>query len=780
MLQHIRQLSLLNKIFNVKGNEWSRISIAWFLSLLYRVGFVVGWTLIVGLFVSRFGISKLPYLFVMNAVLTMAGSLFYSVIIEKFRPVNVLVSTLFISAFVLSLAYYFISDYVLFFAFLLVAEATFLVQFRIRLHGFVEEMFTPIQSERTFPLIESAETIGGIFAGLMVVLLSSSINLESFVLIWIILVLLMIPFVFICEFLNKKVLTLSESINKREKSYLGVFSKIKTELGGFKRHLSYIKGILILVFLQWLLFNLLEFQYTKAVFQNVSDVIFEAGGGFEHAFVHDLGELFILFSASALLIQLFLGSRLIKGLGVSGSMILHPLVTLLSLLGLLFSFNFTNAVIAKNNFTITTIIHTNSYHSSYYAIKESLREYVREFADGFIRPFGAIFGTLIIIILQRFFISESLTFSINALMIFAALIFLFITILQKRSYTHVALNDFKFSRHKEERINAIDILSQKGHFFNLSILGEALLDKNELLSIKIRILRAFSEIKSPASIEYVLSSLSYSDVLIRKASIEALLSLRPILDHKIILELERCFKNELDSDVRLKILVLISSLSNILSFEFLISVLKKSRGKFTADVIYALGKYSDPAVSFYIRPFLSSENPSERLFALVALGNFNEYRAECLNLVKKLLKSSVQRNVIRGLFASGELKIRSNKKLCIKYLNSSNVNVRISSAIALAKMGYFVSISPLVGLLFGPDKSISLKVKNLLENVDVRIYKNIARIVEHLASSEIEKIISESGQKILSKMRKKDLSTLLWLYALIDEYDEVNKIKKLI
>ena len=204
----------------------------------------------------------------------------------------------------------------------------------------------------------------------------------------------------------------------------------------------------------------MEFQYTKAIYQNVSEAIFDAGSGFEHAFVHDLGTLFMLFSASALIFQLFVGGRLINSLGVIGSMLIHPIVTLLSLFGLTWKFNFATAVLAKNNFMITSVIHTNAYHSSYYAVKEDLRHHVREILEGMIRPAGAIAGTLILIGLQKLFSGNFLILVVNLAMILSSLLLLYFTYRQQSKYTNVVISDL-YSGDSRIRMNAIDIFAQK-------------------------------------------------------------------------------------------------------------------------------------------------------------------------------------------------------------------------------------------------------------------------------------------------------------------------------
>ena len=52
---------------------------------------------------------------------------------------------------------------------------------KIFIDSFIEDLFSPLQSERTFPLIEAAETFGGIIAGLTITFLSNSIEIFKFI-----------------------------------------------------------------------------------------------------------------------------------------------------------------------------------------------------------------------------------------------------------------------------------------------------------------------------------------------------------------------------------------------------------------------------------------------------------------------------------------------------------------------------------------------------------------------------------------------------------------------
>ncbi|MFA6917308.1 MAG: HEAT repeat domain-containing protein [Candidatus Gracilibacteria bacterium] len=722
---------------------------------------------------------------------TIFGSFFYSTFLEKADKSWLMISTIFLAGVILLFAaqIVYINQF-LFFALLLIAEAVLAVQLKIFLDGYIEEMFTPIESERTFPLIEAAETIGAIVAGVLVVSFSNQIDTFKFVYFWAISLFLMIPFILLISNLNKKVIVVGEK-HEEEKENLGaengLIALIKKEFKNAK-NFSFLKGMFFLVFFQWLLYNLLEFQYTKAIYNSVSNVILDGGSGFEHAFVHDLGALFIVFSASALVLQLFIGSRLIDALGVVGSMLLHPIVTFLSLIGIVVSFNFYTAVLAKNNFTLTTAVFTNAYHSGYYAIKEKFREHSREFMEGIIRPLGAFMGTLILILLQQFLHDKEMIFAVNILMIAVTGIFFYVVYVQKNNYTEAALDDLLNSKEKAVRMNAIDILAQRGHSNSIHVLVGILKDKNESVSVKVRTLRALAETHEDCVIKDIIECFKASKAAIREAAIDTLLLYKDlgtpskqnsVIKYELVEALKKMYETETHEDIRSRIIVLLSKLSNVSTIEFLLKILRKNKGDIRADAIHALGNYGDIDVIEFVRPYLKSTY-KDKINAAIVLGRFPEYEQEALYVISSFIFSKTAEKISYGLYAIGELGLKKFKKICFKHLDSKNLQLRMHSALALAKMGNHESIPVLIDLLFHENKDIAKKVKNMLKNVDVRIYKNIDRIVRYIVSLEVNKIIKKYKVKHLSSLKKEHLEALKWLYCLIEEYDEVELINNLI
>ncbi len=784
---NIKPVSLLEKLFNINRMEFSRVALSWGINFFYRMGFVVGWTMIVGMFVGRYGIVNLPILFIVNGVFTVLGSLFYMTFIDRFSKEKIMFWSIMLSCWILLFSAFFSGkNDVVFFGLLLGAISIFLVQFKIILNGFVENLFTPLESERTFSFIESAETIGGIIAGLLVVGFSASIDPVKFVYIWILALLLILPCIFYYRFSLKSVPKIFIGKKTTEHEHISILEKFK-DISHQIRQVSFIKGLFFVVIFQWIFSNLIEFQYTKAVVKNISTAVLNSGSGFEHALVHDLGALFILFNVAALFVQFFVGGRLISSLGIIGSMLVHPILMLLSIFGLTVRFNFNTAVLAQANKTIGQIIHINAYHSAYYSVKEHFREHTREFLEGMARPFGAILGTGILILLQNVFkLDSDLTLAINLTMIFVLIGLFVVTYALQDKYTKVAASNLLTSEDRIDRIESIDILAQKGHKSALPVLLKVLNNSKEPDFIRLKVLSALKELQDYDAIDDILNVLESKNPEFRMAALDAILGYDDIkkflhknifYEYKIAESLKKLYKSERNQEVKSLIIHLLSKLNPIGTFGFLINILSKAKNSLKADVILALGQYKDRSVISYIQPFLNSKKSYERAAAIISLWKYDDfYDALVLNL-NLMLESENKKLIEAGVFAIGELKLKSKHSFCLNLLKSDDLKLQMFSAIAIAKMGYVKSVEKLIELFFVADDAMRKNLKKNIKNLPYKMRTTIESELKQIVSAKINKLLTKTQSKSAEYVGKKYLNYFKMLYSLVDEPEEIESIK---
>ena len=508
-----KRFSLANLVLNISKAEWPRVRSTWLLSFLFRVGFVIGWSTLTGIFVSRFGIQKLPILFIANGIFIILGTIFYADIVKKVKREWLMIVTAVTAALFLFGATFFAKNNdVMFFTLLLFAESVLLTQLNIVISLFREELFSPLESERTFPVIESAETIGSIAGGLIIAIGTFYIPVYKFIFIWIVALTLIVPVVMHANYSFPKIPCFRKKKPDKEIGAENVFKRVKKSIQHL-RAIPFLKALFVVILVQWIFVNILEFQYTKAIEQVVShteeeslvfheygrifnvSLLTDIGAGDneelstvpnkaseslsaenykEKALVQKLGSLHILFGGFALLMQLFLAGRLLQSLGVTGGMLIYPVIMMFSLIGMFFKFGFTSALITKTNFEIGNVIHKNAYHSSYYALGQGIREEARESLEGFVRPLGGIVGMALLLVVQSVFTDKTLTMWINVILMALIFIIFATTLEMQGKYTQLSKKMLLFGKDDAEKWDAVEILGQKGHTNASKILMEAL------------------------------------------------------------------------------------------------------------------------------------------------------------------------------------------------------------------------------------------------------------------------------------------------------------------
>jgi len=773
----------INKLLNITKYQWPRVIISWLIQFFNRMGFIIGWTALTAIFIGRFGVSALPYFFITNALFIIVGAIIYSNFINSFKKTHLIIGTILAGATLLFLSTFFATANETIFIFLcIIIESIFLSQLYILNSAFIEELFTPMESEKTFPLIESAETFGGIVGGLVVVLHANNIATYKFIYMWIVLMLLIIPIIIGYQKLYKK----TPHLAPKKRKYLTHFNtkEIKGTLDKIKS-MPFLKTLLFVILIQWILVNLMEFQYTKAVVQNIH----EPEVTMQQALTHGLGTLHILFHSFALLTQLFFASRIISTLGIIGSLLLHPIVNLLSLGALTFRFGFTSAVLAKTNFEITNTIHKNAYHTSYYAIKSDIREQIREFLEGIAKPLGTLFGTISLIVLQQFFREGALTFSINITMVAITIFMLVILLKNENRYTSISKKNLLYSDNSIVKINAIEILGQNGHKGATEILLKCLSKPDEDPSIKIKILETLGNINDTSSIPEIIDCLDNENLNIQIAAVKSLSKFNDLEKHflnqafsvhRIITALQELFKNQENRTLRSEIIHLLAKIDKKGIVPFLLDLLQSNDEKIKADCIYVCGHFKDINVAHYILPYLESSNYKIRANTIIALWQFIKFRIQLHPILSQMLNSKNEDEKMEAIYILGEIKAVQEKKRLKELLYSPNRNLQLLAGISLAKMNSTIGINEISNATISEDDEFKNLADEHIEKLPEKMRKIIQKITRQKISIQIHNLLLKQKAQTLEELDKDALIKLKKAYELANEHEEVQNIKELI
>jgi len=700
----------VGKLFNVAPAELPHVGISWFLALLSRMTMVLGWTILTVIFVSGYGIEALPFLFIFHALGIILGSFLFGSLLERFKREYYLMIIIFLTAITLVVAASMELSDTVFVALLIVALSVLHSQFKIVASLFTEELFTPSQSLRVFPLIESAETIGLIGGGLLMSLLAPFLSLTQFLYIWVIVILMGIPA--ILYYLSNSVgIPFLELIHyshdagenaHHEHEFTGFIGTLKSAF-----ELKFIKSLVLIILLQWMFFNILEFQYTKAIEESVAsshsgfvlkdlnefghgsvliadktnDSSVESGNEnpevlideeselnddeyyeeFKNDFARDLAFYQVLFGVATLLFQLILASRFLSYLGVVGSMIIYPAVLLLSMTWMTLNFNFGSAILTRFNHEVGHVLHTNAYHSSYYALAHSIRGRVKEFLEGFVRPIGAILGTAVLILFSFIFKGEHLALAINLTAILILLIMLFASMRMRPHYDLLPRDDLKKSKSLNVLINALDIILQNSGHHKSSFLIDIHRQRDDLpYEVEKNLVLTVGEIGEVRDISYLIDlveekpNLQFEvihaiNTLFTRYKSE--ISSKPFTWYALTKLYQRLLREANDPALKAEIVsfIILSNYHKGLIDEIMFLLDNELDEETISVCSESLKAVDDDHIVSFLKHLLDHDNPKVKAGIGFVLSDFLKESGELYRLIQDMLESRSQDSIIEGL-----------------------------------------------------------------------------------------------------------------------------------
>lgn len=813
---------LFLKILNISKHEIGRVVEAWLVRLCYQTGYVISFTVLTAIIVNEFGISELPYLYIANALIMIVGSLFYSYILRRLPHKGIIVTSILLAVLTLLISIWLFADNITLFLISALFSLSFFVgQIYILLLAWIEELFSPNENQRANPIIETSEPIGGITGGIILVLFAGKIPIAHFMYFSAAFLFCIVPLMVL--FLRKRYgrvrLVLPEEENHEEhhtSSLQKGFHHLKA--------IPFVRGLAIVIMLQWVFINMVNFEYTKAVDANVSHGTTEVSishekdsaesgahpeetlhgaapiDGYdpspqhseshEDALTHGLGTLHIILSLFMLLMQLFLSSRIVTKLGIVRSMQLLPGLTLVSAIGMFINFNFATAVITKAVNEVFLVVTNNSYHNAYYVISEHVREQIREFLEGIVRPFGVIIGTCLLLLYQNYIPLQWVDNAIIISIAVVVVIMLFVLHLIRGKYTQLAQKCIDTPGEHPEKFNAIEILSQNGHNEASAILSKNLLFKKETAAAKIKILKSLAILKDIDAMPEILGCLSDPNPNVQIQACRTLSSYQQLgkhfysqafARHRVVGKLKELFKEKTFPKLRIEMMQVFANIHHEGIVDFLVELLDTEPEETKDDLIAVIGMFNDINAAHYIEKYLDSTVPEIKAKTIIALWQFKKYRLKLLVHLMSMLDDSENINmVLHGIHVLGETKSIQELPRLLEYLKSENSDIRAYAAIALAKIGIHDSMGYILEMLLHEDREYSLSSKQLLQNIEPYYIKTLyAQLEQHIY--ELIRDIAGHAKKIsLKELTKEKLELLKHYFILLEHEHNLMKIEHML
>lgn len=717
-------------IINISPAEISRIVHSWLIKVVFVGSVVIGWTVVTASVVARMGINFLPVLFLFQAIFTVVGMMFFSLMAERFDIKKLITISTFFAITTLIIASLNYDNNYLFLILALIANGIFLSQVGLFLSSYIEDLFTPSEAERAFPVIESAETIGGIFAGLFLAFLGRFFLNGTIFLFWTFLLsifLLLLIFhkpelPFFLENMEKKVYkkkTISFNLNSLGQS-LGIINKI-----------PFLQILIVVLLLNWIIAIFVEFQFTKAIDSTVAHD--SSLAEHEQMLVHGLGSLHVIIHGLALIVELLVANKILTKIGTFSAFLLHGLMTFFGAFALIFANGFFTSVLFKTNFELSSIIQKNAYENTYYAYEAESRKSIREFIEGIIYPLATIMGTLFLIGLQFLFLEEHYNHFINLTLTFLIIGMFFFTIQLKSKYTKLNLNNLSGSDPKMEFM-AVDILTQGGHSGSVQFLLNKYKHAEDK-DLKIRIIQRLPFLRS-------------------KEAVKALIHIFHNKDHDLSKYVVRSLRNMFPEIKKYHLKNQVSALIE--------EYIKGSPSDFDkAYAVSVLGHIN----SAFVYKYLNSQSSIVVSQAAIALYRRKKYRNKVKSVISKIIASGQVEDKWVLIYLAGHIPVKYISNFIDKNIDSKNQEIRIIALICALRNNNYNVVNQLNNLLLFGNAIVFEKAVEVLEHLDEKIKRRIAKALVPYGVME-EMPDTTEANKVIERMIR--------LYKTCDASDEID------
>ena len=788
-------MNRLNQILNVSQKEWPRIILAWSLIFLTRMGFIVGWTILIASFLTRIGINLLPLLFLGNALLVMTGTLIYRRLLHKVRrEVLITYTTISAASFLIAAAALMGSSNALFFSFFLIAQGIFISQLSILISIFNESLFSPIEGQRVFPIIESAETIGGIVSGLILSLGSHTLPPYKFILMGVLLLFMLVPIIFKYNSKTMEIPQVGTPSSHPSKKLKESFRELKK--------IPFVKGLMVIILLNWGIMNMVEFQSMKALQQNEysteektlvqsdeqDQVVLAEENTHEEDLTQKLGMLHLIFYSAALFIQLIVASRILKTLGTVPTMMLHPIVTILNVVGMSFHFNFITASLTRGSYELTNILFRSAHDSSRYAIEHSLQEDAQELLQGVIRPLGAIIGTISMILIA--FVLEGLpeTLAINAMILVGSTSILITLKSLGSKYSDMCEQNLSHKKDLPTRINAVEILGQKGHEKKFPALEKLLKRPQEPLILKESILNTLGERQDLESISVILDMLNHHEESLRQNAIVALghfedlkihLMQQAFTKHRVISVLKEVLLKEKNPSIREEAVQCFFRIAPEELTSFILNTIDSHAEK-KADFIKILRLFPDPNLSHYLTPYLQDPSMEVRGAALIALWQFPTLQKSLQHHLLQMLSSKKTETLKIGLNTTGAVRFKGAKAEVRAALQNPDPEIQEKALLALAQLEENSILPRFVENMTDPLHEWFKNSSSIVAELPKRFQEEVKYLFHIRLVEDINKLLKQNKKVSLNRWERTALERLKTLYSKLNAHHEAYHLQKLL
>ncbi len=383
-------MQALSRIFNVRPEEWRRLSILSVMALLPVLAGIWAQITLTALFLVQVGVRFIPFIFIGDAIVVVLTFAVYSAFADRFSHAQLLVGLASLGAVgvALGLILIQIAPPAVSYSFLYLLHRIVYAVIGAHWGIYVNSFYDTRAAKRIFSVLASVVRIAGILAALSVPLLNSLFSSDVIIVLWGLSLLALALLARLMPYLVKEPelsRPLGPTLTKQRISYV---ENIR-EGFGFVRQSSYLRGLALMSILMMVLATVTNYQVLR-IFDN-------AYKGDQAAIANLISIITLAGNLIMLPIQIFMFSRLVSFLGVGKTNLIYP-VTSLGISGLiaLFPLQLVAGVLAHFNLnTVNVGIRATNDELLYNAVPVRIKARARGFINGFVEPFGTLLAAMI-------------------------------------------------------------------------------------------------------------------------------------------------------------------------------------------------------------------------------------------------------------------------------------------------------------------------------------------------------------------------------------------------
>lgn len=648
------------------------------------------------LFLLKFGVEYLPYMYFANAVVLVVCSLFYAALVDRVDRGKFLggISLIFITLLVVSRVMVASQARWFYPVLYIIAQAIWnfsLLQF----WTFLGDLFDTRQAKRLFPLVAVGSLLGMIGMGLTSRPLVGAVGTENILLVWAALILTatVLGGIVFAKHRVAKTPPPSDRASAAPPSKPSEWQKFKDGASRLRDE-PLLRNMALITFLLWTVFTVVDFCFNKVMRDTYPD---------KDVLTAFLGSFRGWAGFLCLIVQLFFTSRLISRLGVGTTIGFHPTYLSLSTLGMILGFGYTSVYAAKmGDHVLLYTVQDSSFQLLYSPVPLERRARIRGFIDGYIKPLSMAAAGVLLFLGTRY-LSLRL---ISVIGFVLALAWTIAALTTKKGYVRALLENLQ----------------------------------SDSPALRQAAAKALGKLKDPSSLGVLASSL-------RSESPDRVIAAMQFLEGFGTEEANEALAKLLDHpDARVRATA-VSTLGRRAGADYvarLQPLLTDPDARVRANTIEALGTAGDPNLVEKLRPLLQDPSTRARINTVLTIAMIKgvSSAAESLPQIEELSQGD-ERARSTATFALGRLPLDRSMDLLAKLLNDPALRIRCEAARALGRIGIPRVIPALVEALAGPAE-LRRQARHSLASVVKRHGVETARELERAAlSSERAEIRSE-------------------------------------